>query len=69
MLMAQKRLPVVALARDQQHYRDRPLSSRRHAFASSNSQRLLVVTLSLLRVTNSGPNQLGLVAKNVKEYI
>ncbi len=29
---------------------------------------LLVVTLSLLRAT-SGPNQLGLVAKNVKEYV
>jgi hypothetical protein len=30
--------------------------------------RLLVVTLSLLRAT-SGSNQLGLVTKNVKEYI
>jgi hypothetical protein len=29
---------------------------------------LLVVTLSLLQAT-SGPNQLGLVAKNVKEYV
>jgi hypothetical protein len=63
-----KSTAFVDLVRDRQHYRDRPLSTRRHAFALQTTSGSTVVTL-LLRTTSSGSNQLGLVAKNVKEDV